>query len=144
MACRSMGNSASLPDVFSGQLPMSLAGRADKGCTTAFFVAHILVPHQRTLQSAQADQPLEDVFGGFQMREPAELFKVCFIFAPGYFLNLIKGLPVDQRLVGIFNDDPLPPLASCTAPGFRRRTAASFPCTMCPMYTCRDRRFLTV
>ena len=36
-----------------------------------------------------------------------ELFKVCFIFAPGYFLNLIKGLPVDQRLVGIFNDEPL-------------------------------------
>ena len=102
------GEQCVLPDVFQRTAANVVGvGRADKGVPQLFFVAHILVPHQRTLAVGAADQPLEDVFGGFQMREPAELFKVCFIFAPGYFLNLIKGLPVDQRLVGIFNDDPL-------------------------------------
>ena len=71
-----------------------------------FFVAHILVPYQRTLAVGAVDQPLEDVFGGFQMREPAERFKVFLISALCKLLHLIKGLPVDQRLVGIFHDDP--------------------------------------
>ena len=72
-----------------------------------FFVAHILVPYQRTLAVGAVDQPLEDVFGGFQMREPAEIVKVFCLFALGKFLNLVKGFPIDQRLVGIFHDDPV-------------------------------------
>ena len=40
------------------------------------------------------------------MREPAERFKVFLISALCKLLHLIKGLPVDQRLVGIFHDDP--------------------------------------
>lgn len=40
------------------------------------------------------------------MREPAEIVKVFCLFALGKFLNLVKGFPVDQRLVGIFHDDP--------------------------------------
>ena len=69
-------------------------------------MAHILVPHQRTLAVGAVDQPLEDVFSGFQMRKPAERFKVFLISALCKSLNLIKGFPVNKRLVGIFHDDP--------------------------------------
>ena len=41
------------------------------------------------------------------MREPAEIVKVFCLFALGKFLNLVKGFPIDQRLVGIFHDDPV-------------------------------------
>ena len=40
------------------------------------------------------------------MRESAEVFKVFRIFASGKLLHLIECLPVDQRLVGVFHDDP--------------------------------------
>lgn len=69
-------------------------------------MAHILVSYQWTLAVGAVDQPLENVFGGFQMPEPAKVFKVFRIFALGKLLHFIKGFPVDQRLVGIFHDDP--------------------------------------
>ena len=96
-----------LPDVFQRTAANVVGvGRADKGVPQLFFVAHILVPHQRTLAVGTADQPLEDVFGGFQMRESAEVFKVFRISALCKLLHLIEGLPVNQRLVGIFHDAP--------------------------------------
>ena len=101
------GEQCVLPDVFQRTAANVVGvGRADKGVPQLFFVAHILVPHQRTLAVGAADQPLEDVFGGFQMRESAEVFKVFRIFASGKLLHLIECLPVDQRLVGVFHDDP--------------------------------------
>ena len=69
-------------------------------------MAHILVSYQWTLAVGAVDQPLEDIFGGFQMREPAEVFKIFCLFVLGKRLHLVKGLAVDQRLVGIFHDDP--------------------------------------
>ncbi len=122
---------------------MSLAWVGQIKVYHSFFVAHILVPHQRTLAVGAADQPLEDVFGGFQMRESDEVFKVFRIFASGKLLHLIECLPVDQRLVGVFHDDPFLSWLLVLPPVFVK-DCRFFPCTMCPMYTCRDRRFLTV
>ena len=82
-------------------------GRTDEGVPQLFFVAHILVPYQRTLAVGAVDQPLEDVFGGFQMRKPAELFKVFIVLLLCKSLNLIKGFPVNKRLVGVFHNDPV-------------------------------------
>ena len=70
-------------------------------------MAHILVSHQRAIAVGAVDQPLEDVLGSFQMRKPAEIVKVFCLFALGKLLHFIKGLPVDQWLVGIFYDDPV-------------------------------------
>ena len=102
------GEQCVLPDVFQRTAANVVGvGRTDEGVPQLFFVAHILVPYQRTLAVGAVDQPLEDVFGGFQMREPAELFKVLFALLLCKSLNLIKGFPVNKRLVGVFHNDPV-------------------------------------
>ena len=102
------GNQHILPDILLGAACNVVGVRlADECVPQLFLMTHILVAHQRTLAVGAVDQPLEDIFGGFQMREPAEIVKVFCLFALGKFLNLVKGLPVDQRLVGIFHDDPV-------------------------------------
>lgn len=74
------GDQHIFPDILLGAACDVVGMRlADERVPQLLFVAHILVSYQRALAVGAVDHPLEDVFGGFQMRESAEIFKVSLM-----------------------------------------------------------------
>ena len=78
----------------------------DEGVPQLLVMAHVFVPYQRAFAVCAVYQSFEDVFGRFQIAESSEFFKVFLVPLPHDFLNLFKGVSVDDRLMRVLNDNP--------------------------------------
>ena len=80
---------------------------ADIGVPQLTAVAYILVANHRSIAVWTPYKPLQNVLAVFQVSKLAESFVVFTLSLLGNLLNFLKSLAVDNRLVGIPDDNPV-------------------------------------
>ena len=80
---------------------------ADIGVPQLFAVAHVLVANQRSLTVRTPYKSFQKIFTLFQIAEFAEPFVILVFLLYGYLLHGFKGFLVNDRFMGIADNNPI-------------------------------------